>query len=427
MQKKIAKTLIVVLIVLMLILSGCGKGKTGADSMTSGDDKKTGGFFDNIFKGGKKGVDSPISINTNFHKGTNGLVISFIDNMPATKPWVYETFYLGIEIKNQGATNIPLAHVKLSNSQPSFMEILQTVQELPNFKGKSMGNPEGDFNMLNFAIINKGIPKTDKSKQFNFIANACFAYETKASTDICITTISAQDIQGVPACKQEKEISLSGGQGGPVAVTKVLNRVDSKDGGHDLHITVYYKNVGLGKLVKRDEYLKACDSGKDSKGLLGANYSIVLSGQELTACIPPKLDPKDKNGDTAFIHCKIEDIEPTTGYVTPLVIEFEYGYGTKQIEKKITIEREAIGGGFDICDDGYCIEDCSIYGGVDNTKSCSEPLKVCCKRPNTLPSCVHLYKEPEHECTEETCGEAGKGTSPCPEGLYCCPKAQITE
>ena len=410
-RNRLAAVFIMIILIGLLSLSGCKGGILGI-----GKDRKTSG---------------PVSVDTDFHKGTDGLVIEFVENMPPSEAWEGEEFPVGIELRNKGAYNIPHLRLILTNAQMDYINIKEANwHNIDNFEGKSLRNAEGAYEVKTFEVGNIGLPEDREAWNFLFKASACYQYETLGSVDICISPGKEGYMETRDEACQVEDKTVSSGQGAPIAVTKVEERIIKVPGSYDtyeLQLIITYENKGLGLLTSLDNYLKKCNNEAVSYAeLADVAYTVWLSGETLTECREPKLDIGDINKATIF--CKTIIDTRAGSYTTPLIINLSYGYVTNDVEKTIKV-KSSESSFKEACDDEYCSDHgCIIYGSTNPYKQCTDTDKDCCNRPLTMSNCVEHYKD-THECINEepdTCPEGNDILNACPPGKICCRKVTTT-
>jgi len=188
-----------------------------------------------------------------FHTGKSGLKISFLQNSPPSQVYAPEKFVdedgktavsrqgsefpVSLMLKNEGAYDIKNGYISFSLEQ-DYMELQSwafpgktTEYEQPtdiminpegkkikfDLEGKSSMNPAGDDKILAATILAKPLDKQSVTHTSNIIATACYEYRAEANAAICLDTDVYNLKPGIKSCAL-KTITLSGGQGAPVAV-----------------------------------------------------------------------------------------------------------------------------------------------------------------------------------------------------------------
>lgn len=370
MKKIILFTLI---LVLLLFISGCNLRTGGQEPFTE----------------------------TEFHRGSNGLVINYLRDLPPREIVELAPFKVGVELQNLGVSDIKKGFLIIGNVQKEYFNILS--DEMINFtlQGKGLSNPKGEKKIFTFTLENIKIIKGRQVNNFFFTVSSCYDYRTEASIEVCIKPISIEGARlGSDIC-QIRDISLSG-QGAPVAVTRIQQSIlpeKDRENSYKIFFNILVSNVGGGIVVGSDE-----DDYKDiCRGLAAKDIALEdikvkaeLSGEVLEC---KKAKPDEERSDQMHLSCSTV-MDTQESYTTPLVIIMDYGYITRELKKSLIIrefQRE------DICDADYCIEDigwgvCSpIYGEEreELTQTCSYNEKCCTESES---KCER--EEPDHDCLD---------------------------
>ena len=180
---------------------------------------------------------------------------------------------------------------------------------------------------------NKEIPQGESEKDGLFRVTAKYAYQTEASADVCVDPYFKESrYENVIKTCEMKDISLSGGQGAPVTVTKVETKKSliSEDR-IKMEYTIYIENKGKGEVdgnvvqltanlpnsdldcdatnelkEKREDYKPAKCSVERTIGGIRGTYSSILSIRlnyiyKNTKDITVKaVDPEKRKGGTGI-------------------------------------------------------------------------------------------------------------------------------
>ncbi len=275
-------------------------------------------------------------VESKYRVGNQGLVLSFMNNMPPNKIYDLDELRVGIEIKNKGAYPSStenknfIGKLYLRGFDPNYIIFDEgDWQEIDrNLFGKDQYNPEGGYSVVDFTSSIIQLPEGVESYKPALLATACYEYQTIATPVVCI------DPNPYSAEVREKvctvhDVSLTS-QGGPVAVTRVEEAV-MKD---KIQFKIYVQNVGDGLVVDVDQ-LDACPGRLDYTNLNRVDFSAEISGEPLYDCRPNDYQI-DLYNNRGFIICYAS--KPTTGdaYETPLKIQLDYGY-MSSISKQIEI------------------------------------------------------------------------------------------
>ena len=201
------KITLLLLLCTVLILTGCG----GSESQPTGPTYKP------------------------FVGGTDGVILEFVPQMPPTTPGAIldggrSSFSIGIKVTNKGEHDLEPGDFVLSldGIQPAtygvtYADLVQPLTDSIQGSKKLLTGEtvQGQFSQ----IIFEGFSYLDYSYgdwPQNFNARACYKYQTKSSTPICI----ANDVTSVlmdtssPICRIDGQ-KTSHNSGGPVQITNV--------------------------------------------------------------------------------------------------------------------------------------------------------------------------------------------------------------
>lgn len=364
------------------------------------------------------------------HTGTKGLVI---EKLPGTPTTIYEgeSFSLGVFLKNQGSEDITRGILRV-NFDDYFMELnkidsKEGISKEVKLKGKSIENPAGDSDYLEYVFNSKplGVIRDSVNVKINF--NTCYDYKTDLTTEVCIDTRSRTSDQRTFACKA-KTFTSNTGQGAPIAITKIeteLIRVSSNNMIKPV-FRIYIKNTGKGYTLTPEPSL--CDNptiNTDKINKLKIK-AWISSNIELT-CNPEIV--RINSGET-IARCSVKDEDlnnlrvKTTNYITILRVLLEYNYvDTEEFNLKIKrveefeIKPQNICGFYEIEQNGECVSLCDYC--VKNP-SASECMK------NINPDIFKWSDASDFSCacTKEKCLTLSKDGKCvfgyCPGSSYCC-------
>lgn len=296
-----------------------------------------------------------------YRRGTDSIMMQFLPNAPPEQFYTPSTgevaaFPVGLRLANNGAADVALGFLTLAVekdyvnivgwdlSEPAISEAGVSERAGFSLAGKSDTFPLGDETVALATLQAKPIGPQIMQQDTTVIITACYPYETKASTAACVDTDIFTMRQRQKVCTP-RAISLSGGQGGPVAVTSIEERILPQ--GNDYvrpQFVITIENRGSGSIVNKEHVSEACSSAP----LDVADYNVVsvdevrLSGLRMTrgdiSCEP---DVARLQGGRGTIRCTVaEGRIPASQdtYQTTIFIELSYGY-TTSISKTIRLER----------------------------------------------------------------------------------------
>ncbi len=267
--------------------------------------------------------------------GTSALEVSFNPNSMRELLMCQQANVL-VDMKNTGTLDI-------EGGLWSFILEEQTLQPIKekqksfDLEGKSQFNPRGGVAQFEFKVQNVGLPEQLESYDSPLILQACYTYKTSAGVQVCVDP-DTKNVNSQKPCRAEP-VSLSGGQGAPVAITRVEplmvpvgNKVSPK-------FAVYAQHVGLGTIVTEEGAELACTGGEESKARL-SSYATVkadLQGRPLS-CTPNPV--RFEAGKEVRFICDNEEAKfgSAEGTFTSILnVELSYGYvNTAVLPMKIT-------------------------------------------------------------------------------------------
>jgi len=307
---------IMIIIISLLILTGCGAGGIG----------------------GKPAIDR-------VHTGTKGLELNFLKDSPPSEVYEDEMFLLSARVSNEGAHDIEDAYIILGIEE-EYMSVENWMstririgeflsnQAVISLEGKSDTNPEGGADVLSIKMQAGKLDSQTEVHTTNIYLAACYAYQTTFSDTICVDT----DLYGTrnieKACSAKDSYGHSS-QGGPIAITKIELRMAPSEK-EDIvipELKIHIKNKGNGEVVRSNRYAEFCTGSTISKDDINqVGIRAKLSGEWLT-CEPRVLKLGKEGG---FVKCRLEPGLTTKmgTYLAAINIELDYGYSfskSKQI------------------------------------------------------------------------------------------------
>ncbi len=281
---------------------------------------------------------------TQFHVGTQGIVMNFVPNAPPNR--IYHTdpspLDVRIEIRNKGAYTVQPGDVffVLEGFDPNILLFMDFPQQNPRqeLPGKSALNPEGGFDVVTWkhpATIN--LPAVSDTYKPTLQINVCYRYKTEASPTICIDPDPYATVPTNKICVVSDQ-TLSGGQGAPVAVTKVEETVlgaGDKYAPKKAQFKITVSNAGGGRVVRSDA-LQKCISKKLEYDEFNKVEIEAYIGNTRLDCNPNTIALLTNN--QGFTFCTYAGITSESAYTTPLQVILSYGY-SQTIQKPVEIVR----------------------------------------------------------------------------------------
>jgi len=283
-----------------------------------------------------------------YRKGTQGIVMNFMTDMPPATMYDNMPIDLVVEVRNKGAYPQPnpitgwainvisqttkgIGTLYLSGFDNTLIMGMPKQMSILDLEGKNPYNPEGGYDVVSFKgnIINFDSRNID-SYNANFLVTSCYNYETIASQTVCVDPEPYSTKEKTKVCIIPPSYSLSGGQGAPVAVTKIEETVLS----NKIQFKIYIKNFGDGKIIDKNRLNIDCPYSLDYTNLDKVYVSGRVSGYSLS-CKPRNPITLTKGGGSVI--CTIpKPVVSKSAYTTPLQVKLEYGYSSS-IQKSVEI------------------------------------------------------------------------------------------
>lgn len=252
-----------------------------------------------------------------FHKGTEGLSMEIVKDLPPEDIWKNSEFTIGIRLQNKGPSDIKSGEIVLSGLDPKYSE-LEEYQQSFRLSGRSYEYPEGDQEIIKFNVKNIGVPIGSNEYTAAFTARAYYDYETEASANVCINP-DIYSYGKVDDVCENKEIALSGGQGAPVAVTKIQERISPLSesyGSIEVEFKIELENLGAGEVVKK------------------VVVDDVLLVNKRLSCNLQEIEVKKGKKSSIICETNLDGIE--NAYTSSLIIRLSYEY-TQKIDKSLKV------------------------------------------------------------------------------------------
>ncbi len=279
-----------------------------------------------------------------FHTGTGGLEVDFMQDMPPKEVQEKTSFNIGIKLQNKGAWGINNAKIMLSGYDEDLFSVKMLEPQVDDatgytkppymkhydaINGRDFESPYGEIKYLYFEVNNKDKP-LHEDYNANFVLTACYGYFTEASFSVCVDPVRSE------VTKQACEVKpiTSDGQGGPVAITKIEPTILFYDGQAKEQFKISIANKEKGRVTQVKAFPKECSReypwAKLSEDELNVVEVWAYLGDKQIDC---NLDTESvdefnlklkERGENAVI-CKTP-VEGDVAYVSPLYIKLRYGY-----------------------------------------------------------------------------------------------------
>lgn len=280
-------------------------------------------------------------ISENVYKGTQGIVVTFLENVLPTKLYVSEGTELpvAVKIENKGAYTLNSGDLKLffggfdvnyitfqkasSDGEIPIDEIIEGKTRFNSYGGSTIYDDSAEINLPNF--LNSYNPK--------FQVSWLYDYETVASGVVCIDP-APFGLSKVQKPCTVKDVSLSGGQGAPVEVTKIEVIPVSTE---KVNFIIHVKNSGTGIVVNgpySNSYSGSVERPNDIKpsttNKIG-EYEVSIGGTSLgsgdSLSCSPSVVQFFQDRSEAIIQCPYDfSGNVDNAYETVLQIKLKYRY-----------------------------------------------------------------------------------------------------
>ncbi len=272
---------------------------------------------------------------TEVYTGTKGLEMSFVKNQPPSKIYDKDSLNILLELKNLGASDLSGSKCRLfiSGYSNSIVRMSDNDMDCGNLEGKTIYNPEGSYETVEFKAASMELPENMDTMSQNFLVEACYEYQTTANPVVCIDP-RIYDLTTTEKACTVKDVTLSGGQGAPVAVTGVkVNMMKSR-----VQFKINVANLGKGTVLSQGTSIfQDCPYNLQFYDYNLIDYEVDMSGATLESC-SPQIDGGQRMrlvDNKGMIICTFQINDDTT-YSTPLSINLYYNY-LDSVSKKVEI------------------------------------------------------------------------------------------
>jgi len=271
-----------------------------------------------------------------YHTGTEGLVMEFIDNMPPEKVYETDTFPVGLKLENKGAYDIKNGFLLLNIEQDNLDLEKGSLKRSLDIDGKSISNPYGESQTISYLLKANELGKETETMTSTIIATECYQYKTEFLKTVCVDTDFYNLKKVTKACSSE-DIESEEGQGSPVYISKVESKMMEEDNILKPTFIIYIANSGNGQVISSDSVSAACSEtgfNREDVNYIKVSSFFASEGASLI-CKPDSVKLKD---NIAVVRCVYEDgiDKNKESYSTLLKIELDYGY-TQTISKSLQI------------------------------------------------------------------------------------------
>ncbi len=272
----------------------------------------------------EKEAEQAMKYGTDIYEGNDGLVIEFVKDVPPKRVYSGDAMTIAFDIYNMGAksTEANDAYLYLSGADPNILKLNSQKIALDAIPGKGEVLGEGGFTTETFETSGPvNIPTGTDVYRPKLIGTVCYNYETTASPVVCMDPNPFGTFSGDRAC-DIRDVSTTGGQGAPVAVTKI-EQLPMKG---STQLKIYVKNVGKGKVIHSDKLQTCTQVGAQDYNYINKLdwYTVTIGGTDLSDCKPASVRLTNNEG---IIICKHTFSDSNIqAFTTPVTIKLGYSY-----------------------------------------------------------------------------------------------------
>ena len=276
-------------------------------------------------------------IEEDYHTGTDGLEMEFMENAPPDKIYAGDNVEIVVELNNKGAypdTDSFVGKLEISGFDTSAINGLWDGGNIIplGLRGKTQYNPEGNYETMSYKDTDGvNVPFDYDKYETDIMVTSCYKYKTTASPTVCIDPEPYRLVQEEKVCTI-KDQSI-GSQGAPVSVSRIEEEVSSDK----IYFRIFIRNVGGGSVILNDKY-NDCPFDLEHQDMNKVIVTAKLSHDASPICTPQGTvdDPLRLVNNQGVIFCSFSKPNTDSAYLAPLQIELSYVY-SDSISKKIEI------------------------------------------------------------------------------------------
>lgn len=263
--------------------------------------------------------------NDNYNTGTAGLKVNFMTNSPPSELFNGQSFPIIIEVYNQGVTDTS-PYVVLTGFDTNILRVDWTSRQGSKVSGKSQMNPTGGYGVIE-DNVRVSLPNDINTFSSPLTAIICYDYITEGVTSVCVDPDPTNNKDDVCSARISQ---LSGGQGAPVAITKV----EAKPSIGVNYFLITISNMDkTGQIIKSSKVSTCTDLDYDEVDVVDI-ASATLGTRSMT-CEPSTIRLVNGVGATT---CEVSGLGNGNAYTTSMVLNLRYGVKTS-ISKSLNIRR----------------------------------------------------------------------------------------
>ncbi len=298
---------------------------------------------------------------SSLYKGTKGIEMSFVNNAPPKRVFGDTPFNVIVRVENKGAYDVGFEKEKgifVITPESGYVDF-KSIDESDgveyngqeksssfSVRGRSLSNPVGEEIVVNSYLGARELSSLSNIHESSVFATACYPYQTKLSTTVCIDP-DFYNLAGVEKACEVKDLLFLTGQGAPVAITKIEVKIaPAEDNLVKPEFIVHVQNKGIGEVVKKDSYMSACGARGGKPNEENKYFNVIMINKDETKLSNNVVLDCKQGGDQEIVlsgkegvfRCEtLEGITVDRAYLTPLSIVLDYGY-TSTISKGFNIE-----------------------------------------------------------------------------------------
>ena len=295
------KRIVAILILLVLVLSGC--------------------------QGFKFGQTKEQASAADVHRGVKGVTMNFVRNAPPDELFEGSPLDILIELRNEGAAEAT-GTLYLSGYDATIFPIQPQYTDF-TLEARSTFNTLGGYEPKTFSARNVALPSGVDVLNQNFLAYACYNYRTEADIQVCIDPNPLSVLEN-EVCKPTAP-AVGGGQGGPVSITAI--KEDAAPGKVGFQITI--TNQGDGQVIEKNS-MNNCPQNLKFNDVDTVYYAVRLQGAQ--GDCEPKQRARIATGKQGLIYCRFTLSDSNSlAYQSVLEVDLDYGYLSK-VSKTIRVK-----------------------------------------------------------------------------------------
>ena len=329
-----------------------------------------------------------------YHIGVSGLNVEFVKGSP-TNVYEGDEFGTAIYVKNLGSSDVDGNNpgvLKVSYDdyrlQPMSANTAPKYVQPISVHGLSQAYPQGDEAYYTYNFKARPLTKLRESSKTTINYNICYPYKTEFTTFTCIDTKSSTETSSASAC-QVQDYDGTGGQGGPITVTKIQSEILFQSGYTIPRFKIYIQNVGQGYVTNANSCVN--NNINDQSQLSRVNVYATLSGDPLQCGSSTQSNVITLQDSESYIMCTLTNnqnskyLRTQKNFLSPLTITIKYTYTSiysQDLEVDSNNNYNPTNGGdtsaglqcasYQIAYNGTCISKCDYCSGDPTNSICTD-------------------------------------------------------